>query len=153
MTDLLPQTAQFQLKKLSEKHKQVAALLAQGIGRGQISKLVSITPEYVTMLSKQPLFMAYVKEMTAFTDVRLQALYEKGVDIVADLLISGTEDTKLRAAQTVLKAVGKDGTQEHTSVSVKFVVELPRKSASTADWEALHQPAKRGAVTIDQPED
>lgn len=136
----LPQTQPFQLKNLSPKHKQVAALLAQGLGRGKISELVKITPEYVTMLSKQPLFMAYVKEMTQFTDVRLQALFEKGVDVVADLMITGTEDTKLRAAQTVLKAVGKDGTQEHTTVSVKFVVELPRKSASTADWEAQHGP-------------
>lgn len=136
----LPQAQPFQLKRLSPKHMQVAALLAQGIGRSQISKLVKITPEYVTMLSKQPIFIAYVKEMTAFTDVRLQALFEKGVDVVADLMISGTEDTKLRAAQTVLKAVGKDGTQDNVSVSVKFVVELPRKSATTQDWEALHGP-------------
>lgn len=147
----LPQTQPFQLKNLSPKHKQVAALLAQGLGRGKISELVKITPEYVTMLAKQPLFMAYVKEMTQFTDVRLQALFEKGVDVVADLMQTGTEDTKLRAAQTVLKAVGKDGTQEKVSVNMKFVVQLPAKAASTKDWESQHS-AKRAPLTIEQEE-
>lgn len=136
----LPEGAHFSLKRLSPKHKQVAALLAQGLGRGEISKLVDITPEYVTMLSKQPLFISYVKEMTAFTEVRLQALFEKSVDVVAQLMQTGTEDTKLRSAQTVLKAVGKDGTQEKTTVNMKFVVQLPAKSASTQDWESQHKP-------------
>lgn len=151
MNDLSTKT-HFQLKRLSPKHRQVAALLAQGLGRSEISGLVKCCPEYVTMLAKQPLFMAYVKEMTQFTDVRLQALFDKGVDVVANLMQTGTEDTKLRAAQTVLKAVGKDGTQEKTTVNVKFVVQLPTKSATTADWESQHQPAKRGAdiTTIDQ---
>lgn len=136
----LPEGAHFSLKRLSPKHKQVAALMAQGLGRGEISKLVDITPEYVTMLAKQPLFLAYVKEMTAFTDVRLQALFEKSVDVVAQLMQTGTEDTKLRSAQTVLKAVGKDGNQEKTTVNMKFVVQLPAKAASTKDWEGQHRP-------------
>lgn len=139
---------QFQLKKLTGKHQQVAAFLAQGLGRGKIAELVGITPEYVTMLSHQPLFIAYVKKMTAFTDARLQALYEKGVDVVADLMISGTEDTKLRAAQTVLKAVGKDGSQEKITATVKFVVQLPSKAASTQEWEKQHLPRK--PLIIDQ---
>lgn len=139
---------QFQLKRLSPKHKQIASLLAQGLGRTEISKLVDIVPEYVTMLAKQPLFIEYVKEMTKFTDVRLQALFEKSVDVLGASMITGSEDTRLRAAQTVLKAVGKDGSQEKTVTTVKFVVQLPSKSASTGDWEKQH--AKRLPATIDQ---
>lgn len=149
----LPSTkSHFQLKKLSPKHRQIASLLAQGLGRGEISKLCHVVPEYVTMLAKQPLFIDYVKQMTAFTDVRLQALFDRGVDVVADLMRSGTEDTKLRAAQTVLKAVGKDGSQEKTTVAVKFVVQLPQKTASTKEWEALHQPKSRVPIVVDQEE-
>lgn len=140
----------FQLKKLSPKHRQMAALLAQGLGRTEISNIVQCVPEYVTMLAKQPLFQEYVKQMTVFTDVRLQALFERAVDVTADLMRTGTEDTKLRAAQTVLKATGKDGTQEKTSAVVHFVVELPQKSKSTADWEAQHTPKKHIPITVDQ---
>ena len=149
----LPSTkTHFQLKKLSPKHRQIAALLAQGLGRGEISGLCHVVPEYVTMLAKQPLFIEYVKTMTAFTDVRLQALFDKGVDVVAGLMQTGTEDTKLRAAQTVLKAVGKDGSQEKTTVAVKFVVQLPSKAASTREWEKQHLPKSRVPITVDQEE-
>lgn len=137
MTDAQPH---FQLKRLSPKHKQVAALLAQGLSRLEISKIVHITPEYVTMLGLQPLFKEYIKTMGQFVDTRLEALYEKGVDTVASLMVTGTEDTKLRAAQTVLKAVGKDGQAERTSLAVKFVVQLPSKAATTKDWENQHLP-------------
>lgn len=138
MTDQ-PQT-HFQLKRLSPKHKQVAALLAQGFGRTEISKLVQITPEYVTMLAQQPLFKAYIRELTAFVDTRLEAMYEKSLDVVGSLMQTGSEDNKLRAAQTVLKAVGKDGSAEKTSVTMKFVVQLPAKAATTKDWESQHLP-------------
>lgn len=135
-----PPGAHFTLKRLSEKHKQVASLLAQGCGRSDISKMMKITPEYVTMLSKQPLFQAHLKEIVAFVDTRMQALYEKSVDVLGSSMQTGSEDTKLRAAQAVLKAVGKDGSQEKTTVAVKFVVQVPTKAASTADWERENSP-------------
>lgn len=138
MTDS-PKT-HFQLKRLSPKHKQVAALLAQGSSRTEISKIVHITPEYVTMLALQPLFKEYIKTLSAFVDTRMEALYEKGVDTVATLMQTGTEDTRLRAAQTVLKAVGKDGQADKTTVAVKFVVQLPSKALTTQDWEKQHLP-------------
>lgn len=147
----LPVKGPFQLKKLSPKHRQIAALLAQGIGRSEIGAICHVVPEYVTMLAKQELFVKYVREMTVFTDVRLQALFERAVDVTADLMRTGTEDTKLRAAQTVLKATGKDGSQEKTVSVHHFVVELPHKAATTQDWESKHSP-KRLPVTLDQEE-
>jgi hypothetical protein len=47
--------AGWQMKELKPKHKQVCAMLAQGIDRRTISNVVGCTPEYITMLSKQPL--------------------------------------------------------------------------------------------------
>lgn len=140
----------FQLKKLSPKHRQIAALLAQGLGRGEIGGICRVVPEYVTMLAKQPLFQEYVKEMTAFTDIRLQALFDKAVDVHANMMMTGTEDTKLRAAAGVMKAIGKDGSQEKATTVMHFVVQLPQKAASTKDWEAQHSPKKRIPIVVDQ---
>lgn len=138
----LPPGAHFALKRLSEKHKQIASLLAQGLGRSDITKIVKVTPEYVTMLTKQPLFKAHLEQIVAFVDVRMQALYEKSVDVLGNSMLTGSEDTKLRAAQAVLKAVGKDGSQEKTTVNVKFVVQVPTKASSTAEWEKANAPGR-----------
>lgn len=125
-----PQPA-FQLKKLKPKHRQVAALLAQGVGRAEVAAITGITPEYVSMLARQPLFMEYVKQLTEFTDVRLQALYDKSVDVLADTLVAGSEDARLRAAGMVMKATGKEGTSRvqadvnHTVSLVSVLRTLP----------------------------
>lgn len=145
-TENLP--APFRLKKLSDKHKQVAALLAQGLGRTEISKIVDVVPEYVTMLARQPLFAAYVREMTVFTDVRLQALFEGAVDVTAHIMKNGTEEGQLKAAAAVMKAIGKDGQNGQPNVSVKFVVQVPAKAATTKDWESAYKP--RSPVVVDQ---
>lgn len=142
-----PPGAHFTLRKLSPKHRNIASLLAQGLGRGEISKIVHCVPEYVTMLAKQPLFQDYVKDISAFVDTRMRAMHEKSVDVLGQLLQTGTEDTKLRAAQTVMKAIGKDGQKDIAKVSVNFVVQVPAKAASTRDWEKVHS---RKPVTIEQ---
>lgn len=99
----------FELKKLNAKHKRIAALLAQGLGRTDIGNATGVTPEYVTMLSKQTIFQDYIKEMTGFVDTQLHALFGKSVEVLADVMLSGREDTRLRAAQMVMRAVGKEG--------------------------------------------
>ena len=121
----------FQLKKLSPKHKEVASLLAQGLGRGEISKIVGITPEYVTMLSGDPLFQGYLQEMMKFTDARLTALFDKSVDVLADTLLVGSEKGKLQAARMALRAVGKEGSVnvqgsiQHTHSLIGILRSLP----------------------------
>lgn len=132
-----PPKPAFQLKRLSAKHKQAAALLAQGLGRAEIAKAVDFTPEYITMLSQQTVFIQYVKEMTAFSDVRLQALFEKSVDVLGNSMMNGSEHVKLEAAKSVLKAVGKDGTSDKgTKVEMNFIVKIPTKDISSDDWAA-----------------
>lgn len=117
-----PQTApiaatpskQHELKKLGPKHKQAASLLAQGVGREQIARIVGVSPEYVTWLSRQPVFRTYIREMSEFVDTRLQALFDKGVEVLADTMKAGTEMGRLRAAQLVMRATGKEGTVQAT---------------------------------------
>jgi len=150
-TEIAPLPAdrpKFQLKRLTPKHKQVAALLAQGLGRQEVAKICGFTPEYLTMLAQQDLFVAYVKEMSAFVDVRMQALHERAVDVLGTSMQNGSDHVKLAAAQTVLKAVGKDGSKEKELTVNHFVVHVPPKATSAEEW----QKARQGRI-LDQPKE
>lgn len=98
-----------ELKKLSPKHQQVAALLAQGVDRRTIAAACDYTPEYVTWLQRQPLFMAYVKEMNVAVAVRLEALFTKSVDVINETMENGGEEARLKAAKLQLEATGRVG--------------------------------------------
>lgn len=152
--DVLPQPTtrppSFQLKRLSPKHKQVASLLAQGLGREDIARIVGITPEYVTMLSKQALFIEYISDLTKAVDTQLQALFAKGVQVCADVMIGGADTDKLRAAQMVFRAVGKEGvvkvqgTVNHRHSLVGILQTLPPAGANGArDVPILNNPDPR----------
>jgi len=126
-----PPRPKFELKKLSARHKQAAALLAQGVKRELIAAAIQCTPEYVTMLSQQALFQQYLQEMQQVADVRLRALFEKSVDVVAEVLTSGTPDERLRAARLQMEAVErlgknqKDLTVHHKHSLVGILSSLP----------------------------
>ena len=111
MTELaiVETTESWALKELSPRHKQAAALLAQGVQRQIIARVCEFTPEYITMLGRQPLFRAYIKEMSEFTDARLEALFDQSVDVIADTMLTGTEDGRLKAAKLQLEATGRVG--------------------------------------------
>ena len=100
---------QIELQKLSERHKTAASLLAQGVGRAEIAQIVKYTPEYITWLSKQPLFKEYLAEMLEVSQVRLTALFEKSVDVISETMDSGSEDGKLKAARMQMEATGRLG--------------------------------------------
>lgn len=105
-------TPNWQLKKLKVKHKQVASLLAQGARNVDIARMLGITPEYVHMLTKQPLVIAYIQEMCQHTGVRLESLFEKSVDVIADTLRTGSEAGRLKAARLQLEATKRIGRGE-----------------------------------------
>lgn len=107
----LENPAPVQLQKLSERHKQVAALLAQGVPRQVIAEIVQYTPEYITWLQRQELFAEYVKEMTAAASVRLEALFDKSVEVIAENLNAGGE-IGLKAARLQLEATGRVGREK-----------------------------------------
>lgn len=101
---------EFVLKRLSPKHKQAASLLAQGLGREEIAEIVKCTPEYITMLARQPIFIEYMREMSKFADARLEALFGQAVDVLAKNMKNGQEGSQLKAAGMVMQANGKAGT-------------------------------------------
>ena len=107
-TELAP-AEPIELKKLSPRHMQVAALIAQGVDRQTVAVACSFTPEYVTWLQRQPLFKEYIKDMSAAVHTRLEALFSKSVDVIADAMNEGNVDERLKGAKLQLEATGRVG--------------------------------------------
>lgn len=103
------QDSKWELQKLSPKHKQVASLFAQGLKLVEIAPLVGYTPEYISLLMRQPRMKEYISEMCDAVGVRMEALFEKSVEVIADTLQNGSEGGKLKAARLQLEATKRIG--------------------------------------------
>lgn len=99
----------WQLQKLTPRHRQAAALIAQGTPYVKVAAIVSMTPEYISMLMKQPLMKAYVMELCEIAGTKLEALFEKSVDVISEVLTSGSNADKLKAARLQLEATHRIG--------------------------------------------
>lgn len=111
MEDLptLPASQTVQLQELSPRHKQVVSLLVQGVKRELIAQICEYTPEYITWLGRQPLCVAYFKELSEFADQRLVALSDKTVDVLIDAMDNGGHENALKAAKLQMEATGRIG--------------------------------------------
>lgn len=99
----------WQLQKLSPTHKQALALVAQGMKLVQVAPLVGITPEYLSLLLRQPIAKEYLQEMSEVVGTRLEALFEQSVEVIADTMRDGTPNEKLKAARLQLEATKRIG--------------------------------------------
>lgn len=99
----------WELKALTPMHMGVCALVAQGLKRGEVSALMGITPEYVTMLLAQPLCKEYIKKLNDAVETRLEALFETSVDVIGQTLRSGSAEEKLKAARLQMEATQRLG--------------------------------------------
>lgn len=112
-------SSKYDLKELQPKHKQICSMLAQGIGRETIASVVGITPEYVSMLAKQPLVQAYVRDMSVVANLQLEAMFSSAVTAIGDTLQNGNFSDKVKAARLQMEAtkrVGSNGTLIHEVV-------------------------------------
>lgn len=108
MTIGLPKlNGKWDLKKLTEKHKTIVALHAQGVGRYDIGKVAGCTPEYVSMIVAQPLAKEYLAHLQQYLDSRMMAMYSKSVDAISRGLDSDDEEIQLKAARLQMEAAGK----------------------------------------------
>lgn len=137
--------AQYQLKELSLKHRQVVALIAQGVPRKLIAEAVGFTEEYISWLLRQPLVKDAFKAIEEIADTRLVALAEKRTDAIEDVLVNGAPEDKLKAARLQMEATGKvgrfrsegddgDGTDDRLGKLAERLVGLLRTS-KTAVYE------------------
>lgn len=99
----------WELKKLSDKHKEALALVAQGLKLVQVAALVDYTPTYVGMLIRQPLAKEYLREMSEITGARLEAMFEQSVEVIAETMRTGNNSEKLKAARLQLEATKRIG--------------------------------------------
>lgn len=112
------------LQALSGKHKDVAALLVQGLGRTEIAGVVEFTPEYVTWLCRDPLFKEYMEGISTFHDTRLDAMYGRVVDSIDDALKVGTVDEKLRAGRLQLEVTKRLGSYTRSEAQESSIERL-----------------------------
>lgn len=100
----------FELQTLTDKHKQVASLLAQGAGPEEISALVEYTPQYVSMLTRDPLFKEYLGHMAEINEARLEAIFGKVVETIDEGLSNEHKiEDRLKAARLQLEVTGRIG--------------------------------------------
>ena len=97
------------LQALTDKHRNVASLLAQGLGRSEIAQVIDFTPEYVTWLTRDPLFKEYLREMAEHAEARHEAMFALTADVVADAMTNGSVDERLKGARLNLEVTGRLG--------------------------------------------
>lgn len=111
------------LQALTDKHKQVASLLTQGLGRSEISQIVDFTPEYVTWLCRDPLFKDFMRGLSEFHEARLEAMFGDVVSVVQDGLQNGAIDERLKAARMQLEVTGRIGKNERPNAAFESSME------------------------------
>ena len=114
--------AKWELKKLSQKHKSIIALHAQGVRREDIGSACGCTPEYVSMIVAQPLAKEYLRGLEQYMDSRLRTLYGKSVDVIDKGLESDNPETALKAARLQMEATGKLKAEKEGSQTAEDVV-------------------------------
>lgn len=87
------------LKKLKPVHVQICALLGQGLKNTEVAMMTQVTPEYVSMLLRQPIIKQEVARISEIAGTRLELLFEKSVDTIAHVLENGNNSEKLKAVR------------------------------------------------------
>lgn len=98
-SSIVSEKQKWEIKELKPMHKQLCSLLAQGIDRGTIAQILDITPEYVSMLAKQPLVQRYIQEMCQFASLQLEAQFVEGVKVIGDVMANGNDKERLQAVR------------------------------------------------------
>ena len=137
----------WQLKELKPKHKEMCSLLAQGLGRNDVARIVGCTPEYVTMLMKQPLIKEYMGEMSQLAGIQLDAMFIKSVDTIGDVMQNGNHKERIQAARLQLEATKRigsnsglpkevvDSTERLTKLAERLTALIPNREPNVIDLE------------------
>lgn len=101
------------LKKLTPKHMEALAYVAQGMQKKKVAALVGFTPEYITMLLRQPLAIQYIGKLNETVGAQLEAMFGQTVDVIRDAMESGSHSEKLKAARLQLEATKRIGRSDN----------------------------------------
>lgn len=120
----------WQPKHLSQKHKNIIALHAQGVSREEIGEFCKCTPEYVSMIVATPIAKEYLSDLERYLDSRMNALYSQSVETIHQGMMGNATDTQLKAARLQLEATNKLGKDNKESQSAEDVVSAILKAAT-----------------------
>lgn len=134
------------LKKLTPKHMEVVALLAQGMKNVEVAKICGLTPVYISMLLRQPLIQSAIAERSNAAQVRLEASYETAVDVVIETMKTGGPQDKLRAVRLMGELTKRIGRPDPLARSNE--VDENRLAAMAQRLESLAKGARHGTQTI-----
>jgi len=116
--DELPERAEWVLKKLKPVHIQICSLLAQGFKNIEVAKLTNVTPEYITMLLRQPLIKDEIYRRGEFIGQRFELMTEKSCDVISEAMSNGNNTEKLKAARLQLEVTRRIGRPDPMAVVV-----------------------------------
>lgn len=124
--------------------------------QNDLAKNFGYTVPWVSRIMNSDAFQARLAErkselvdpsLVASIDEKLRALASKSLDVVLEkLTVTQSAEMGLKALEISSKALGYGARQQNLNVQQNFVVALPPKAASAADWAAAHGPQGRGAV-------
>ena len=137
----------WEMKALKPKHRQVCSMLAQGIARGTIAKVIGCTPEYITMLSKQKLMQDYMKELCQQANLQLEAMYVQSVDAIGDVLREGQPKERLQAARLQMEATKRIGSG--AGMEAEVIDTNSRLTRLAERLLALKTPSYREPITVE----
>lgn len=108
------------LKTLKPWHRQMCSMIAQGIPRVTIANVFKKTPEYISMLTAQPLIQTYIQQDCTYAGIQLEAQFVKSVDAIGETLEKGNHKEKMQAARLQLEAtkrIGPRSTPQATEIN------------------------------------
>lgn len=101
----------WQLKTLKPRHKSICALVAQGLPNKDVATMTGVHPAYITKLMQQPVCQRYIKEMSLVAGVQLEALTQKTVDTISEVMTTGNGTERLKAARLQAEMTGRVGSK------------------------------------------
>lgn len=99
----------WELKELKPWHKNLASMVAQGIDRQTVAACMDCTPEYVSMLARQPKIIEYMRAISDYANLQLESQFEKAVVAIGDTLANGNHKEKMQAARLQMEATKRIG--------------------------------------------
>lgn len=144
------------IQKVRYTHEAMAdAILSRpGISQNQLAAMFGYTPGWVSQIINSDGFQAYLESrkellidpaLRLSIEERLRALVVKGMEVLQEsLAMNPNPDTAAKALEIGTRALGYGARKDGTTLNATFVVALPEKAQSSAEW------AQRAApVTIE----
>jgi len=109
------ETGKWELKEIKPWHKHLCSLLVQGLDQVVVAKIMDCTPQYVSMLARQPKLREYMRELSSIAELRLEGQFTKVVTAIGDVLENGNAKEQIAAGRLhaeLTKRIGSRAVEE-----------------------------------------